>query len=401
MKMSGRTTAFLATSAGMLMILALAGCNAQSGSPDESASAATGKPIRVGAIASLTGPAVFPEASAAAKAYFDYLNKHGGVGGHPIEYKVVDDGGDPAKAAQAAKTLVEDDGVVVLGGEGSLLQCAVNADYLAKQGIVDVPGTGVDPGCFASAAISPVNTGPYVGVTVSLYYLSEKRGIDHVCYVQQSVPAFNPAFKAAVERWSALTGKSLAAPIQFVDPTDDLTPVVSSLKSSGCRAVFFSLNEAPLVALMQAVTTQGLGSDMVLMSQTSGFTEGVATALGAAGQGLLANSEFLPFNSDSSELDQWRKIMTDAGVPLTSFAEGGYLAAKIIADTLSGIKGDITRESVAKAFHALTSFPTPLMGTDYAFGDGDTHASNRASMIVELKDGKWKTVKDEWVRLPN
>jgi branched-chain amino acid transport system substrate-binding protein len=398
MKRSGAALA-----AAVLIVLSLAACASADSAGDSGASASppSGEPIKIGGIASLTGPAVFPEASQAAQAYFDFVNANGGINGSPVEYIVEDDGGDPAKAAQAAKALVEDDGVVAFGGEGSLLQCAVNAEYYAQQGIVDVPGTGVDPGCFTSAAISPVNTGPYTGVTVSLYYLSEDQGFDRVCYVQQSVPAFNPAFEAAVVRWSDLTGKELAAPVQFVNPTDDLTPTVSTLKESACEAVFFSLNEAPLVALMQAVATQGLSDEFVLMSQTSGFTEGVATALGASGQGLLANSEFLPFNSESPDLDEWRTLMEDAGVPLTSFSQGGYLAAKIVADTIGAIEGEVTRESVTAAFQALTSFPTPLMGSDYAFGPGDSHASNSASMIVELVDGEWVTVSDEWIRLPD
>ncbi|MDQ2697806.1 MAG: ABC transporter substrate-binding protein [Actinomycetota bacterium] len=400
MKTTTRGVAMGGAAAVAALVLSLTGCASSqpaAGGTDEPA----GDPIPIGAIASLTGPAVFPEASSAAKAYFDVLNASGGIAGRPVEYIVQDDGGDPAKAAQAAKTLIEDDEVVLLGGAGSLLQCAVNAEYLAQQGVVDVPGTGVDPGCFASAAISPVNTGPYMGVTVSLFYLSEERGIDKICYVQQSVPAFNPAFEGAVAHWMEVTGKELAAPVQFVNPTDDLTPVVSTVRASGCEAVFFSLNEAPLVALLQAAVTQGLDDEVVFMSQTSGFTDGIATAVGASGQGLLANSEFLPYNSDSPELDEWRTTMEAAGVPLTSFAQGGYLAAKIIADTLASIDGEITRESVTEAFHALTSFPTPWMGSDYAFGPGDTHASNTASMIVELKDGAWTTVTGEWVRLPD
>ena len=40
--------------------------------------------------------------------------------------------------------------------------------------------------------------------------------------------------------------------------------------------------------------------------------------------------------------------MTSAGVPLTSFAQGGYLAATIFVDALRAIDGEITRESVAE-----------------------------------------------------
>ena len=87
-------------------------------------------------------------------------------------------------------------------------------------------------------------------------------------------------------------------------------------------------------------------------------------------------------------------------VPLTSFAIGGYLAAKILVDTLDGLDGDVTRESVSAALAALESSETPLLGNPYSFGVADAHNPNRSSMIVELVDGTWATLTGEWVSLP-
>lgn len=125
-----------------------------------------------------------------------------------------------------------------------------------------------------------------------------------------------------------------------------------------------------------------------------------ASQLGSAGNGLRANSEFEPYGSDSPVLDDWKALMTSAGVPLTSFAQGGYLAATIFVEALGGIDGDITRESVAGAMLDLEPYETPLLGTPYTFGPGDAHAPNQASKFVELRDGRWVTAADDWVILP-
>ncbi|MDI1290555.1 MAG: ABC transporter substrate-binding protein, partial [bacterium] len=373
---------------------------ATSAAASATSAAASGEPIDIGAVVSLTGPAAFPEASAAASAYFDALNASGGVNGRPIRYTTIDDGGDPAKAAQAAQTLIDQNKVVALAGGASLLECAVNAQTYAKAGLMDIPGTGVDPGCFASSNISPVNTGPYTGTTVSLYYLSEVKKVDPLCYIQQSVPAFNPAFEAAVAQWTKLTGKELAQPIQFFNPTDDAAPILTKLIDGGCKAIFLSLNEAPLTALLQAANAQGVDSSVVFMSQSSGYTEQMAKVLGQTGQGLLANSEFLPFTSSDPALDEWRDLMTAAGVPLTSFSQGGYLAAQIISEQLKTITGPITAATVRDTLLKLTSYPSPFIGNPYSFGPGDVHASNVSSQIVELNDGAWTATTGEWVSLP-
>ena len=361
---------------------------------------AAGEPIKVGNVSSLTGGALFPEASAAAKAVFDRVNASGGINGRPIELFVEDDAGTPEGAATAGRKLVEQDDVVAMVGSASTLECAVNSAFYAEKGVYSIQGTGVDPLCFLSANISPVNTGPYAGITVSLYYASETLGLENICNVNLFViPDLAPAFDAAVERWEALTSKSLTFRVKAATLQDDPTPLMLQARDAGCEAVVIDGVEPHALAVGRAIEAQGL-SDIVWIGLTSYYTDSIASQLGSAGNGLRANSEFEPYGSDSPVLDDWRALMTDTGVPLTSFAQGGYIAATIFVDALRGIDGEITRESVAEAMRALAPYETPLLGTPYTFGPGEAHAPNQASKFVELRDGEWVTVADDWVILP-
>ncbi len=368
--------------------------------PEEAPAEATGEPIKVGNVSSLTGGALFPEASAAAKAVFDRVNASGGIGGRPIQLIVEDDAGSPEGAATAGRKLVEQDDVVAMVGSASTLECAVNSAFYAEQGVYAIQGTGVDPLCFLSSNISPVNTGPYAGITVSLYYASETLGLENVCNVNLFViPDLAPAFDAAVERWEAIAGKTLTLRVGAATLEDDPTPLMLQARDAGCDAVVIDGVEPHALAVGRAIESQGL-SDIIWIGLTSYYTDSIASQLGSAGNGLRANSEFEPYGSDSPVLDDWRSLMTDAGVPLTSFAQGGYIAATIFVDALQGIDGDITRESVAEAMRALEPHETPLLGTPYTFGPGEAHAPNQASKFVELRDGEWVTVADDWVILP-
>lgn len=361
---------------------------------------ATGEPIKVGNVSSLTGGALFPEASVAAEAVFDRVNADGGINGHPIQLIVEDDAGSPEGAATAGRKLVEQDNVVAMVGSASTLECAVNSAFYAEQGVYSIQGTGVDPLCFLSSNISPVNTGPYAGITVSLYYASETLGLEDVCNVNLFViPDLAPAFDAAVERWEALTGKTLTLRVGAATLEDDPTPLMLQARDAGCDAVVIDGVEPHALAVGRAIDSQGL-SDIIWIGLTSYYTDSIASQLGSAGNGLRANSEFEPYGSDSPVLDDWRELMTDAGVPLTSFAQGGYIAATIFVEALRGIDGEITRESVAEAMRSLEPNETPLLGTPYTFGPGETHAPNQASKFVELRDGEWVTAHDDWVILP-
>jgi len=369
--------------------------------PEPAPAVANGEPIRVGNVSSLTGAGLFPEASVAAKAVFDRVNAEGGIAGRPIEIIIEDDGGTPEGAATAGRKLVEQDNVVAMVGSASVLECAVNSAFYAEQGVYSIQGTGVDPLCFLSPTISPVNTGPFAGITVSLYYALETLALDRVCNINLFVvPDLAPAVDAAVDRWESLTGKSLTFRVKAATLEDDPTPLMLQARDAGCEAVIVDGVEPHALAVGRTIDAQDL-NDIVWIGLTSYYTDAVAQQLGSAGNGLQANSEFEPYGSDSPDLDDWKALMTSAGVPLTSFAQGGYLAGTIFVEALLGIEGEITRESVAEAMRNLQPYETPLLGTPYTFGIADTHAPNQASKFVELRDGQWVTATDDWVILPS
>jgi branched-chain amino acid transport system substrate-binding protein len=357
-------------------------------------------PIKVGAISSLTGPVPFPESSAAAKAVFDRFNAAGGVGGRKIEYRVEDDKADPQLAAQASRRLVDAESVVAHVGSASLLECSVNAAFYQKAGLRSIQGTGVDPVCFNSSSISPVNTGPYSGVTMSLYFASEVLKRDKICLVYFNVAGLDAPIRAAIDRWKAITGRQLTLEDITLKLTDDVTPMAVKAKRAGCQALAVNGLGPHAIAWAKAAKTQGLTADLIEL--TSAYSDGVATALGQAHiDGLYANAEFEPFGNSSPALADWRSLMTSADVPLTSFAEGGYIAAMAFVEAIKGIRGDITRESVTKALDGFTNYKTEMMGTPYAFGPGTAHNSNQASKFVQVRAGKWAVVTQDWIRLPS
>jgi branched-chain amino acid transport system substrate-binding protein len=68
--------------------------------------------ILVGGTSPLTGPAAaYASVARGAKAYFDSINDKGGVSKRKVEYRIVDDGYNPAQTVQVVRRLVEQDKV--------------------------------------------------------------------------------------------------------------------------------------------------------------------------------------------------------------------------------------------------------------------------------------------------
>jgi branched-chain amino acid transport system substrate-binding protein len=120
-------------------------------------STATGTPVKIGVVASLSGQPLPAEAGPEAlKAWAATVNGQGGLQGHPVEIIVRDDGNDPAKSLTVVKQLVEDDGVVAITSFTSL--ATTWADYIEKKHVPVVGGQSYAPVWQENPAFFPVQS---------------------------------------------------------------------------------------------------------------------------------------------------------------------------------------------------------------------------------------------------
>ncbi|WP_336629587.1 MULTISPECIES: ABC transporter substrate-binding protein [unclassified Microbacterium] len=388
--MNKRITAAAALlAAGML---ALAGCSGDGGSGSGSSD-----PIVVGSVNTISGPATFPEASQAAKAVFDKFNADGGLNGRKIDYKALDDKGDPATATANAREIVGSDNAVAMIGSASLIECDLNKKYYEQEGILSIPGIGVDTGCFDSKNISPANVGPYNDMTLTLLYGSEQLKLDNICVLLEIAGSTRPTYQAAIDKWTQITGKK---PL-YVDDTvpygaSDYTPYIVKAKQAGCKALAINPVETDAIGQVKAANAQGW-NDVTWLYLTSVYSENFAKAIDDAGAGIYVPAEFYPFTDENAVNKDWRDLMTKNKIPLTSFSQGGYLAATYFIEALKSVKGDITRESVSEAIKSMPAVDNKMIGDPYKFGTIPT-----AGWPIELKTGThaWEKVADDWYRIP-
>ncbi len=92
--------------------------------------------IVLGATGPLSGAeAAYEPVLTGAKAYFDYVNAHGGVFGRKIVYKIEDDQYDPAQTVPLTQKLVESEGVFAIFNSIGTEHALAVRDYLNKKKI--------------------------------------------------------------------------------------------------------------------------------------------------------------------------------------------------------------------------------------------------------------------------
>jgi branched-chain amino acid transport system substrate-binding protein len=112
MGMNSRILAVIAGAAIVGGIAVTAAFGAHRADPGVSATT-----ITIGGTFPLTGPAsLYKTIPAAEKAYFDYVNDHGGVNGRKIDFHILDDSYSPAKTVPLTQQLVEQDKVFAVFG---------------------------------------------------------------------------------------------------------------------------------------------------------------------------------------------------------------------------------------------------------------------------------------------
>lgn len=373
--------------------LGLVGC---SSSGSTGSAEGSGEPIVVASVNTLSGPISFPESSAAAAAVFDAYNEAGGVNGRTIEYLALDDKLDPAGATAAAREAVGSKGAVAMVGSASMLECELNTAYYGQEGILSIPGTGVDKGCFESENISPVNPGPFGDLALTLNYGSEVLELEDICVFVSIAGSSQPSYEKIIADWQESTG---AEPL-FVDYTlpygaSDYTPYIVKAKEAGCKAVSINLTEPDGIAIVKAAEAQGW-TDVTWLGLPSMYSENFAKAVTEIGQGMYMPVAFFPFTAESDINAEWQELMTAADVPLTSFSQGGYLAAKYFIEVLESIDGEITREAVTEALRNAEPIDNPMAGQPFKFG---VIPDSGWPIVLKSATNAWEDAGDDWFRL--
>lgn len=104
--------------------------------------------------------------------------------------------------------------------------------------------------------------------------------------------------------------------------------------------------------------------------------------------------------SRSPSLTDWRIMMQQGKVPLSSFSQGGYTAAQLFVRTLRGMQGEITRARVTQALRSVKDMELSMIGTKLSIGQEAAHNPNRATLPMKLKQGRWRIASAFWVVAP-
>jgi branched-chain amino acid transport system substrate-binding protein len=392
-----RTFMLLAAALALALTLGAAPAFAKPDCGENTGQKATGKPIPIGGVTSMSGIGSFKEADEAAEAYFKCVNDNGGIHGRPITYHDEDDQSQLDVAAQAAKKLVEDEGVYVMIGSTSFIECIPNANYYLKNNILEI-GLGIPSQCYQSKNIAEINAGPRQSGIGGADYARRVLGAKTlVC----SIPKFPGSDYSCggLEEWGKKYGVKVTS--IYSDPVSpDYSSLVLQFLATHADAIMIYGTDDTGARILDAAEQQDAAAKMKWTAPTSFYTVRFPKAVDSKywNDRLWINTELAPLDSKGKDNQNWVAVMDAYGGKSLrdSFSQAGYIAARIAVNAMLTIKNpaDINRNTVTAAIQNMKPYETDILCQPWYWGgpEATEHNANHVTRTVGLHDGKFKNL---------
>ncbi|MFC9909130.1 ABC transporter substrate-binding protein [Streptomyces sp. NPDC127197] len=229
---------------------------------------ATGEPLRVGIITSVTSPVggnAFTGPRDGAQAYFDRLNARGGIDGRRVEVRRCDDGGSGVGNNECVHQLIDEDRVVALVATTALDYAG--ASRVSRARVPDIGGqpigTAYDTyphlyGIYGSQAPrdgTPGWDGKLYGGTEVYRYFKREHGARTAAVVSYN-QASSAAYARLVERGLKAEGYQVVTEqVDFALP--NFRAVAADLKQQGADLVFDAIDSHGNARLCKAMDDVG------------------------------------------------------------------------------------------------------------------------------------------------
>jgi ABC-type branched-subunit amino acid transport system substrate-binding protein len=349
----------------------------------------TATTVTVGQSAAFSGPAaeLGKDMRSGIQAYFDQVNRAGGVNGRKLILKSLDDGYEPGRAAENTRTLIKDDVFVLLGYVGTPTSEAAKPIFTEAR----VPFVGAFTG--AELLRSPFNRyifnvrASYYAETDAIVELLTKLDLKRIAVFYQN-DSYGKAGLTGVERAMAARNVKIVALGTVERNSVDVAAAVKEIAAKDPQAVVMISAYKSCAAFIKAM--KKAGSNPQFMNVSFVGSKALAAELGAEGRGVgISQVVPFPWNLGTPIVKEYQRHLT-ASNNAAEFGFGtleGYIAARVFVEGLRRAGANPTRESFVNAMETLRDYD--IGGFYITYTPSDHNGSKYVDLTVIGKDGRF------------
>lgn len=181
-----------------------------------------------------------------------------------------------------------------------------------------------------------------------------------------------------------------------IDPgSADATSVMLQAAAGKPDVIILNLPKGIMVPMLAAAEQQGLHKKIKFASTTPAYNADVPKTIGKTwDRAFDVHLEFMPVESNGPDNSNWKAVMAayaDKAAPRDSFAQGGYLAARIATEALLKLDAKtLDRAKVTAALRSVKGFKSDILCKPFYVGDGARHNANSSGPIAQVNAGSFK-----------
>jgi branched-chain amino acid transport system substrate-binding protein len=345
------------------------------------------EPLLIGQTADFSGPqaAGVKETTVAAQAYFEQVNKQGGVNGRRIELVSVDDGFDPKRTVANATALITEKHVLALmlsrGTANAEALIPVTRDYKT---MVFAPVGG------SELMHRPVNH--YLFNIRPMHRLEAEKAVQQlaaqglrriaVAYIDDALG--NDGIKGALAGLKA-AGLEPVALVSIPRGEPKVEAAVEVLIKAQPDSVLGICIAKSCAALVKQLRARGSLAQFLSLSNTS--SSGYVKDLADTARGVIVTQVYpYPFSDSQQVSKDFRKLAAEYNLAISYSAIEGFIAAKVMTEALRRAGQNPTPQSVIAAMEKLDY---DLGGFHIGFAGHGRTGSEFMEMTMISKNGKF------------
>lgn len=324
------------------------------------------------------------EAIAGAQAYFDQVNKRGGVNGRKISFMVMDDKQDTKISLENTRQLIEKNNALALFmyRTSPVLEAVIP---VAQAAGVPVLFPQVGPAFAYDEKFKHVFTirAPYQAEARIAIEQATRLGLTRIAVLQADDAFGKDAIKGAEAAMAAAKIVPVAVE-KFDNKTSDVTAALDAFAKAKPQAVLLIASAKGASNMIKGARLKGLATQFITLSNTS--SRAFVEDLGEAGRGVgIMQIVPNPLRGSALAAEFMKMLEATPDIKPSHAALQGFISAKVLVAAMQKSGKKLTRE---KLMGTLETMSFDYGGFRIRYSPTDHHGSDFVELSIIGKDGK-------------
>src|SRR5882757_4036094 len=339
-------------------------------------------------------------------AYFDEINEKGGVNGRKLNLLSLDDAFSPPKTMEAARRLVEGDGVAFIfatmgTAPSSAIAKYLNANKVPQLFLISSASKWNDPANMPWSMALPWAPNYISEAAIDVHYARAKNPNARFAVLYQNDDAGKEYLRGVKEALGEDADKliALASSFEVSDPTVDSQVLTLANTKADVFMIYSVTPRACAQAIRKAYEAGWRPIRFISSGCANKETVMVPAGLEAAA-GIMSVGALKPYSADSTDPDMvaYRDFMKArvANVDPANFAAGyGYMVAQALVVVLQQCKNDLSRENIMAQAANLKDVALPLLMPGVKLNTSPTdYRPIKDGYMVEFRDNQFNVISE-------